>query len=145
MLPSVIILRVDVQNRFSQLEFKRRILQPFDDNTSMMPDLVVLRIVLNKVTTMSTILLFIFYYIYLNNVGNVTELGMKIFIQSFKNLASILPHGVVGGVQAKSISRQFQGSFALLLRSQNATEVIVNIHNCESSDRVIQTALTTSG
>lgn len=145
MLPGVIILRVDIQNCFSQLEFKRRILKPFDDNTSMMPDLVIFRIVLNQMMRMSHDYHFIFYCIYLNNVGNVTELSMKIFIQCFKNLAPILPYRVVGGVQTKSISRQLQSSFALLLRCQNTTEVIVNINNCESGKKITQNILPASG
>ena len=97
MLPSVIILGIDVENLFSQLELLRRIIKPFDNNSTVMPHLVILRVLVN-------------------NVGDVIELFVQVFLQCFENLSSVMPDGVIRRIKSQSISCELQGSFRLLLR-----------------------------
>lgn len=63
----------------------------------MMPDLIVLGVVLD-------------------DVGDVRELDLKIFVQLLENLAAILPDGVIRGVESESVCGEFEGAFRLFLR-----------------------------
>lgn len=111
MLPSVVVLGVEVQNGLSELKLMRRIVQPLDDDSAVMPHLIILRVVLN-------------------DVMNVVQLVVQVFVQSLEDLATVLPNRVVRCIETKSIAGELQGSFGLFLRRQNRSEVVVDVKNC---------------
>lgn len=46
MLPGVVVLRVDIQDGLGELQLERRVVEPLDNHPTVMPNLVVFRVVL---------------------------------------------------------------------------------------------------
>lgn len=104
----MIILGVQLQHFGSQLQLMRRVVQNLHNDTAMVPDLVVLGIVQN-------------YRL------DVLQFLLQTGAELLENVPAILPHGVVGRVQAEGVFSQFQGSWGLFALANDRPKVVVDV------------------
>ena len=61
---------------------------------------------------------------FLDGVPAVGEFLFEIFVQVPQDKSSVMPDGVIAGIERKSVRCQFKHAFTLLARTQHGAEVV---------------------